>query len=207
MSEIFHGHLFWSTLLTLFVILDPPGLLPVFVGLTGRMDAAGRNTAAWKAAAVAFGVIGAFAVFGRSILDYLHISVAALQVSGGLLLLLVALQLLMGLAGEVSPEAGVNVAVVPLGTPLLAGPGAIVATMLAVQQRPGIGGYLSVGLALVTAMGLVWVFLRFAVVIGRLLRHSGTVLASRIAGLLLAAIAVQMVADGVFGFLADQAAR
>lgn len=200
MIEIFQGHLFVSTLLTLLVILDPPGLLPVFVGLTQRMGATERHSAAWKASLVAFGVIASFAVFGRSILDYLHISVAALQVSGGVLLLLVALQLLMGHSDEATPESGVNVAVVPLGTPLLAGPGAIVVTMLAVQGRPGVAGYVSVGLALTAAMGLVLVFLRFAGVISRLLRRSGTVLASRVAGLLLAAIAVQMVADGVFGF-------
>lgn len=197
----FDVHQFLSTLLTLFVILDPPGLLPVFVGLTRSMTAAERNVAAAKASLTAFGVIAVFAVFGRSILDYLHISVPALQVSGGLLLLLVSLQLLLGMEAEPSSEEGVNVAIVPLGTPLLAGPGAIVATMLAVQHNPGLGGYLAVGLALVTAMGLVYLFLRFASRIRKLLRRSGTVLASRIAGLLLAAIAAQMMADGVQGFI------
>jgi len=96
----------------------------------------------------------------------------------------------------------VNVAIVPLGTPLMAGPGAIVATMLAVQRSPGLAGYLTVALALITVMFLVWVFLRYAGLIRAILRESGTVLASRIAGLLLSAIAVQMVADGIFGFIA-----
>ena len=125
MPFAFDVHQFLSTLLTLFVILDPPGLLPVFVGLTRSMTAADRNVAAAKASLTAFGVIAVFAVFGRSILDYLHISVPALQVSGGLLLLLVSLQLLLGMEAEPSGEEGVNVAIVPLGTPLLAGPGAI----------------------------------------------------------------------------------
>ena len=110
-----------------------------------------------------------------------------------------ALELLMGKAEDPVAHQGVNVAIVPLGTPLMAGPGAIVATMLAVQRSPGFAGYLTVALALVTVMFLVWVFLRYAGLIRALLRESGTVLASRIAGLLLSAIAVQMVADGSVG--------
>ena len=199
------GQLLLTTAVTLFVIVDPPGLLPVFLGLTSRITAAERNSAATKSSLVAFGVIAAFALFGQQILTYLHVSVTALQVSGGLLLLIVALELLTGKGGDPVLHKGVNVAIVPLGTPLMAGPGAIVATMLAVQSAPFPTGHLSVGLALVIVMGLVWVFMRFAGVIRSVLRESGTMLASRIAGLLLAAIAVQMVADGVFGFMAEAA--
>jgi multiple antibiotic resistance protein len=199
------GQLLLTTAVTLFVIVDPPGLLPVFLGLTSRLTAAERNSAATKSSLVAFGVIAAFALFGQQILTYLHVSVPALQVSGGLLLLIVALELLTGKGGDPVLHKGVNVAIVPLGTPLMAGPGAIVATMLAVQSAPFPTGHISVGLALVIVMGLVWVFMRFAGVIRSVLRESGTMLASRIAGLLLAAIAVQMVADGVFGFMAQAA--
>ena len=199
------GQLLLTTAVTLFVIVDPPGLLPVFLGLTSRLTPAERNSAATKSSLVAFGVIAAFALFGQQILTYLHVSVPALQVSGGLLLLIVALELLTGKGGDPVLHKGVNVAIVPLGTPLMAGPGAIVATMLAVQSAPFPTGHLSVGLALVIVMGLVWVFMRFAGVIRSVLRESGTMLASRIAGLLLAAIAVQMVADGVFGFMAAAA--
>jgi multiple antibiotic resistance protein len=141
-------------------------------------------------------------MFGRQILDYLQVSVPAMSVSGGLLLLLVALELLMGKTEEPTSHQGVNVAVVPLGTPLMAGPGAIVATMLAVQRQPDLIGYLTVAAALIVVMALVWIFLRYAYLIRAVLRESGTVLASRIAGLLLSAIAVQMVADGIFGFIA-----
>lgn len=204
MGQFFDVALFVSTAVTLFVIVDPPGLLPVFLGLTNSLNARQRRRAGDRASAVAFGVISVFALFGRQILDYLHVSVPAMQVSGGLLLLLVALDLLMGKATEPIAHDGVNVAIVPLGTPLMAGPGAIVATMLAVQQAPGLTGYLTVGLALITVMALVWVFLRYAGLIRAVLRESGTVLASRIAGLLLSAIAIQMVADGVFGFIAAQ---
>ncbi len=194
-----------TTAVTLFVIVDPPGLLPVFLGLTSPLSPADRRAAASKSSIVAFGVISIFAVFGQQILDYLHVSVPALQVSGGLLLLIISLELLTGRGGDPVLHKGVNVAIVPLGTPLMAGPGAIVATMLAVQAEPFPTGHLTVGLALVIVMGLVWVFLRYAGLIRSILRESGTMLASRIAGLLLAAIAVQMVADGVFGFIAAQA--
>jgi multiple antibiotic resistance protein len=202
MPVVFNLDLFLTTAVTLFVIVDPPGLLPVFLGLTRSMDVHDRRRAARRAAAVAFGVIAVFAIFGRQILDYLQVSVPAMSVSGGLLLLLVALELLTGRFEEPTSTAGVNVAIVPLGTPLLAGPGAIVATMLAVERQPDLAGYLTVFAALIVVMLLVWLALRYSDVLRTLLRESGTVLASRIAGLLLSAIAVQMVADGVFGFIA-----
>lgn len=202
MDQFFNVQLFLTTAVTLLVIVDPPGLLPVFLGLTNTLNAKQRRRAADRASLVAFGVIAVFALFGKQILDYLQVSVPALQVSGGLLLLLIALELLMGKGEHPVSHAGVNVAIVPLGTPLMAGPGAIVAIMLAVHRAPNLDGYLTVALALVTVMFLVWVFLRYAGLIRALLRESGTVLASRIAGLLLSAIAVQMIADGVFGFIA-----
>ncbi len=194
--------LFLSTLLTLFVILDPPGLLPVFLGLTRTMSPQERHQAARSAAVVAFGIIAVFAIFGRFILDYLHVSIEALQTSGGLLLLLVAMQLLTGGSADHSIDEGTNIAIVPLGIPLLAGPGSIVAMMLAVEGAAGVDlGYLWVGLALVVCMLLVWLFLHFASGVRRVLGESGTVLFTRIAGMLLAAIAVQMLADGVLAFL------
>jgi multiple antibiotic resistance protein len=201
-DQFFDVELFLTTAVTIFVIVDPPGLLPVFLGLTKSLGSRQRRRAADRASAVAFGVIAVFAIFGKQILDYLQVSVPALQVSGGLLLLLIALELLMGKGEDPVSHDGVNVAIVPLGTPLMAGPGAIVATMLAVQRSPSLAGYLTVALALITVMFLVWVFLRYAGLIRAILRESGTVLASRIAGLLLSAIAVQMVADGIFGFIA-----
>ena len=200
--------LFVSTLITLIVIMDPPGAVPIFLALTARMTGAERSAAARRASLVAFGVIALFAIFGQRILDYLHVSIAALQGAGGLLLLLVALQLLTGQESEAMADAGVNVAMVPLGTPLLAGPGAIVAMMLAVQQAgagAGLPGYVAVGLALLGTMAVVYLFLRFASVVRRVLGESGTVLATRIAGLLLSAIAVQMVASAVRAFVTEGA--
>ena len=197
-------HLFVSTFLTLFVILDPPGLLPVFLGLTRRHSTGERRAVAWRSTLVALGVIAGFAIFGRQILAYLHITVPSLQVSGGLLLALVALEMLMGTSdGELNQDGGDRqVSVVPIGIPLLAGPGSIVAMMVAVDRAGDALGYATVSLALAAAMLSVWLFLRFGLTIRRFLGESGITLLSRIAGMLLAAIAVQMVVDGVMGFIA-----
>jgi multiple antibiotic resistance protein len=189
-----------SMFVTLLVIMDPPGILPVFLGLTKSLTHKQRVAAARRAALVALGVITAFGVFGQQILSYLHISLPALQGAGGLLLLLVALELLTGKESEQHADVGVNVAMVPLGTPLLAGPGAIVATMLEVQKADAASEYAAVAIALAGALVVVWLFLRFA---GRVhgLLDSGTTLLTRIAGLLLSAIAVQMLANSVRAFV------
>ena len=134
MSAVLDAQLLGSVFVTLFVIMDPPGTVPIFLALTSAMTGRQRVLAARQAVFVAFGVIVAFAVFGRALLSYLHISLPALQGAGGLLLLLVALELLTGKEEAPGSAEGVNVALVPLGTPLLAGPGAIVATMVFVQQ-------------------------------------------------------------------------
>ncbi len=193
---------FWEVFVTLFVIIDPAGTVPVFLGLTRGRSRRDRNQLAWQATIVAFSVIVAFALFGRTILDYLGVALPALEGAGGLLLLLVALELLTGKAGEPS-EAEVeraNVAFVPLGTPLLAGPGAIVATMLYVQRIHGVGDGFALAGAMVAVALAVWLAMRFALVIHRLLTDNGVELVTRIAGLLLAAIAVQLVANSAIAF-------
>lgn len=201
MQVPFDSLTFASAFVTLLVIMDPPGAIPIFLALTAPLTTRAKRAAARRASIVALFVIASFAVFGRYILDYLHISVAALQGAGGLLLLIVALQLLTGAESEQHADAGVNVALVPLGTPLLAGPGAIVATMLAVQNAKTGAQLVSVALALVAAITVVWLTFRYAGLLGRVLRESGIVLLTRIAGLLLSAIAVQMVADSVIAFV------
>ncbi|ACQ81153.1 multiple antibiotic resistance (MarC)-related protein protein [Beutenbergia cavernae DSM 12333] len=205
MSSIIDVTLFSTTFLTLFVIMDPPGTVPVFLALTSTMTAKQRARAALQAVYVAFGVIMAFTLFGQAILRFLHISVPALQASGGLLLLLVALELLTGKAEEPQPSGrGVNVALVPLGTPLLAGPGAIVASMLAVQQGDGdVASWVAIIAAIVLVHVSLWIAMRFAGVIHRVLGEGGTTLVTRIAGLLLAAIAVQLIADAVRAFVLE----
>jgi len=189
---------FWEVFVTLLVITDPPGIVPVFIAMTADHSATERKRLAWQAAVVALGVIVVFAVFGRQILAYLGVQLPSLQAAGGLLLLLVALELLTGKADPAELErAKANVAFVPLGTPLLAGPGAIVATMLFVQRIGSVGGAVAFGAAIVAVVAALWLAMRFSGVILRLLRGSGVELLTRIAGLLLSAIAVQLIVDAV----------
>ncbi|WP_421734548.1 MarC family protein [Cellulomonas sp.] len=204
MSDVFDAYLFASVFITLFVIMDPPGVVPIFLGLTGAMTRQQRNRAARQAVLVALGVIVAFALFGQSLLDYMHITLPALQASGGLLLLLIAMELLTGKMEEPQPSGNgkVNVALVPLGTPLLAGPGAIVATMVFVQQSDKtVADWVAIAAGVVAVHVALYLAMRFANVIHRILGESGTILVTRIAGLLLAAIAVQLVADAVTAFI------
>ncbi|MEU1587213.1 MarC family protein [Micromonospora sp. NPDC005710] len=193
--------LFGEVFVTLLVITDPPGMMPIFLALTGPLPARDRNRAAWQAVALALGVIVIFAVAGQTLLDYLHVDLPALQAAGGLLLVLVALELLTGKTDGPSSEATSNIALVPLGTPLLAGPGAIVATMLFVQQADGIADFTAIALAILAVMLAVWIVLRFSGGIVKILRPGGIEVLTRIAGLLLAAIAVQLIADAVFAFV------
>jgi multiple antibiotic resistance protein len=194
--------LFGEVFVTLLVIVDPPGMVPVFLALTGTLPAKERARAGTQAVLLALGVIVIFAVAGQTLLDYLHVQLPALQGAGGLLLVLVALQLLTGKTDEPSEQGGTtNVALVPLGTPLLAGPGAIVATMLFVQRADGLNDYTVIGLGILAVMMTVWLVLRFSGGIVKLLRPGGIEVLTRIAGLLLAAIAVQLIADAVAAFV------
>lgn len=202
MSSVLDVQLFISVFVTLFVIMDPPGTVPIFLALTSSMTRQQRARAARQAILVAFGVIVGFALFGQSVLNYLHVSLPALQGAGGLLLLLVAMELLTGKLDNNEALEGTqgNVALVPLGTPLLAGPGAIVATMVYVQQATAPPDWVAIALGVVLVHICLYLSMRFANAIHRVLKDSGTLLVSRIAGLLLAAIAVQLLADAVLAF-------
>ncbi|SLM95083.1 MarC family protein [Brachybacterium nesterenkovii] len=187
---------------TLFVIVDPPGTIPIFMALTNTMAAKQRSRAALVATGVGMLVIVGFAVFGQFILTYMHITLPALQFAGGLLLLLIALQLLAGQEGEMAATDGVNVALVPLGTPLLGGPGAIVAVMLFVNRAGGEGPKIAgIVVALLAIALMMYTFMRFSGVIARVLGDGGVTLVTRISGVLLSAISVQMLFDSVHSVL------
>jgi multiple antibiotic resistance protein len=204
MNEIVAGTLLAEVFITLFVIVDPPGTIPLFLALTSGVSPRQRKRAAWQAVAVAFLVIVSFALFGRQLLTYLHISLPALQCAGGLLLLLVALELLTGKEETPNSAKDVNVALVPLGTPLLAGPGAIVATMVFVERIDDWPTFAAVALGVIGVHLMLWLFMRYSVVILRLIKESGVTLVTRISGLLLSAIAVQLVADAIRAFIAGE---
>jgi multiple antibiotic resistance protein len=197
------AQLFISVFVTLIVIMDPLGTLPIFLALTATAEPRERSRAARQAVAVALVVIVVFAIFGQGILGYLHVTLPALQGAGGLLLLLIALELLTD-RSDTQPVAteGVNVAFVPLGTPLLAGPGAIVATMVFVNRIHGVPDVVAVALGVLGVHLVLYLTMRFGGVLLRLLGRNGIGLVTRISGLLLSAIAVQLVADAVRAFVA-----
>lgn len=200
MNWVLDSQLLGETFITLTVIMDPPGILPVFLALTARGTSAERSRSALQAVWVSLTVVVLFAVFGQGILNYLNVSLPALQCSGGLLLLLIALELLTGKDADPESTEGVNVAFVPLGTPLLAGPGAIVTTMVFVHGAGTEGQKASVALGILAVHALLYLTLRFSTLVHRVLRENGVTLVTRIAGLLLSAIAVQMIADAVEAF-------
>ena len=194
---------FGAVFVTMLVIMDPIGNVPIFLSVTRRLSPKQRSRSALLAVVTAALVIAGFAVGGRQVLGFLDVSVPALQGAGGLLLLLVALQLLTSDDddSEAAPIDHVAVAMVPLGTPLLAGPGAIVAAIVFVQNSSTARERWSIAGALTVVLLLVYLMMRFAELVNRVLGRSGILLLSRIAGLLLAAIAVQMIADSVIGFV------
>ena len=182
--SLFDVTLFATAFATLTVIMDPIGTVPVFLGLTARYSQPKQRRAAIQATSVSFGVILTFAILGGQILRLLHISMEALQLSGGVLLFLVAMELL-------------------LGTPLLAGPGSIVAVMVAVGQAgTNVGSWIAVIVAVVLAHIVMWLTMRFSLMLSRLLGPGGIMLLTKISGLLLAAIATQLIMEGIFQFIA-----
>lgn len=193
-----------TAFVTLLVILDPLGLLPLFIALTGSRSAAERRRLAWLAASVAGGLILFFALLGGIILDYLKVSVDALAVAGGIYLFLLALEMLRGHwdhdddAGQ--PPTDRRIALVPLATPLMAGPGAIGATLVLLSQAPDRASWLAVLIGIGGAVLLTGIVLRLG---SRLADHlSPTIVAlmTRVMGLLLAAVSVQLVFDGTRGW-------
>lgn len=193
------AELFLTTLVTVLVIMDPVGNVPIFLALTRDQTATQRKRSALLATVVAGAVIFLFALAGEQVLELVGISLEALQIAGALLLLIIGYELLnpegAGVMAAAGPDA--NVALVPLGTPLLAGPGAIAATMLAIADAGSWADRLTVLGALVVALVAVWLAMRFATVLSRWLKPSLIALLSRVLGLIVAAIGVQLLAEAI----------
>jgi multiple antibiotic resistance protein len=190
-----------TTFVTLTVIMDPVGIAPIFIATTARLEQGARQRAAIRAVLAAGGLILGFALFGGLVLDYLNVSVDSLSIAGGLLLLLVALEMLRGMD---YPEDGANapdVALVPLATPLLAGPGAIATVIVLNRQQHDFGGKLSVVAGILLALVVVGVVMLAAERLSRVIPGSLIHFLTRVFGLLLSAIAVQLVVNGVRGIV------
>jgi multiple antibiotic resistance protein len=189
---------FGETFVTLFVITDPLGNAPIFVAITRNLTPHERQRAAIRAVVAAGILIVGFAAFGEFVLRYLHVSIGSLSIAGGLLLMLVSLEMLRGAdfpgADGSQPE---DVALVPLATPLVAGPGAIATSIVLWRQHPGVEGHAAVLVAIVLAVGCVGAALLVAERVTRATSTAVLSLLTRVFGLLLSAIAVQLVVDGV----------
>ncbi|QOQ38504.1 MarC family protein [Trueperella pecoris] len=196
----FDGALFASAFATLLVIIDPPGNVPVFMALTRALNKSERKKVAFQANFIAMVLLLLFGFFGFVLFGYMGISAEALQISGGVLLLLVALQLLTGKEEDPGSAGGtIAVAMVPLGTPLLAGPGSIVAFMLLMRDSGDVWGQVAVVAAAASVLLISWMSMHFAGAIMRLLGEAGVMLLTRLSGMLLAAIATQLIISGVLG--------
>ncbi|VEI13945.1 MarC family protein [Trueperella bialowiezensis] len=197
------GAIFASAFTTLLVIIDPPGNVPVFMALTRSMSKQNRKKVAFQANFIALILLLVFGFFGFHLFNWMGISASALQLSGGLILLLVALQLLTGKEQDPGDAGGsIHVAMVPLGMPLLAGPGAIVAFMLLMRDANGsIIDTLTVIAAMTLVLIISWIAMHFSGAIMRVLGEAGVMLLTRLSGMLLAAIATQLMIAGVIGVI------
>jgi multiple antibiotic resistance protein len=195
-----------SALITLFVVVDPIAMAPTFLVVTTGMPRAARKSVAVRASVIAGSILVGAALVGDRLLNVFEISLPAFRIAGGLLLFWIATEMVFGIrsrnegeAAEQAMEERVrNVAAFPLAIPLLAGPGAITATVLLAGQANGnlllLGALVVVALLVATSCLVTFVF---AERISGLLGMTGNIVLSRLLGVLLAALAVQYVVDGI----------
>jgi multiple antibiotic resistance protein len=197
---------FLNALITLLVTIDPLGLAPVFIVLTTGMAGSARRQTAYRASAVAGGVLIGFALIGEPLIGFLGISLPAFRISGGLLLFAIAFEMVFGARVERKTSTAQtaaerdelsHVAVFPLAIPLISGPGAISATILLSSRAPSAWAMILLLAIIVMMVGLCLAVFLVANKAERLLGETGRIVVSRLLGLLLAALSVQFVADGI----------
>jgi multiple antibiotic resistance protein len=199
-----------SALVTLFVVVDPVGLTPTFLAVTHRIPRAARKNVALRASLIAGAILIGTALIGDWLFHTLGISLAAFRIAGGLLLFSIAFEMLFGVRmrreGEVAEEAleehARDIAAFPLAIPLMAGPGAITATILLAGRANGDPIYLGFLIALI-ALGVVCCFAVFMAAerVSRMLGITGNIVLSRLLGVILAGLAVQFIINGVEALL------
>jgi multiple antibiotic resistance protein len=190
---------FGETFVTLIVIMDPIGAAPIFVSLTRKLSQVDRRRAALRAAAAALGLVLVFAAFGEAILRYLSVSIESLSIAGGLLLLLLALEMLRGLDAPDEGDICGDVALVPLASPLVAGPGAIATAIVLARRYGSTDGRIGVYLGIVCAVAVVGVSLLVADWVAQRIPPAITHFLTRVLGLLLAGIGIQLILNGIHG--------
>ncbi|OSP55415.1 MarC family protein [Pseudoruegeria sp. SK021] len=188
---------------TIFVVIDPVGMAPIFVAMTSDMAPAHRRAVAIRACVIAAGILMVFGLFGNALLSTLGISLAAFRIAGGLLLFLIAVDMLFEKRterreGREADADNHDPSVFPLATPLIAGPGSMAAMILLNSGNEVTWlDRLEVQLVMLTVVGLVLILFFLSAVIARLLGRTGILVVTRLLGMLLAALSVQFVLNGL----------
>lgn len=212
LCQVMNSDLLINAIVTLLVTIDPPGLAPLFLAVTRGMDKAQRRSVAMRATLIGFGLLVGFAIAGTIILTLFGVTLAAFRVAGGLLLFWIAFEMIFEKRQErhentaekaVSDDHVRSVAVFPLAIPLIAGPGAISATIL-------LAGDFSTAVertALIAIIGAIiattYAVFLLAERVDGLLGETGRSVLTRLLGVILSALAVQFVADGVKALIAS----
>jgi multiple antibiotic resistance protein len=204
--------LFLSAFITFFVVIDPPGCAPIYASLTKGANAAQRRAMAIRATVVAAGILFIFALFGEKLLGALHIELNSFRIAGGIMLFLIAIDMVFEKRTERREERAQkiidtpeieDVSIFPMAMPMIAGPGSIASVMLLMSQNEGIERASIILSALGAVLLLTLLALLAAGPIMRVLGSQAEAVITRLLGVLLAALAAQFVIDGLrvsFGF-------
>lgn len=200
-----------TAFLTMFVAIDPPGLAPLFIAVTASMTALERRAVAARAVVIAFCVLAAAALGGKALLEALGVGIPAFRIAGGLLLLSIAIEMVFEKRQErqartaekaITIDHIKSVAAFPLAIPLMSGPGAITATIVqASAAKDNMFNFAALVGILFVIIGMCYVVFLLAERIDRLLGVTGRVVLNRLLGVLLAAIAVQVIGEGIIAFI------
>jgi multiple antibiotic resistance protein len=198
--------LFVSAFVTFFVVIDPPGCAPIFASLTGGATPAHRRAMAIRSVAIASGILLFFALFGEDLLRALGVSLAAFRIAGGIMLFMIALDMVFERrtqrretrAQQVSATPEIeDISVFPMAIPMIAGPGSIASIMLLMAKSEGLERSLIVLGALASILVLTLIALLAAGPLMRILGHKIEAMITRVLGVILGALAAQFVIDGV----------
>ena len=209
-----------AAFITILVVVDPPGVVPIFVALTKQEQPGRRRAILIRAVLIAFGVALFFLIAGRAVLSYLGVTVHAFSISGGILLFVAAMPMLFGQRGGLqAPEgkergahaadgkesatrtSGDDISVFPLAMPLLSGPGTIATILLLTSQADGdVKRLAAIGAAIAAVFLVSFVVLYMGARLIGMVGEGGVHIATRVMGIVLAALAVQYVLNGVTGY-------
>ena len=197
--------LFVSALVTFLVVIDPPGCAPIFAALTGDASPAHRRAMAIRSVLIASGILLFFGLLGEDLLSALGISLGAFRIAGGIMLFLIAIDMVFekrterreNRAQEVNASEAEDISVFPMAIPMIAGPGSIASVMLLMARSDGLPESLLVLAALIATLLLTLAALLAAGPLMRLMGHRMEAMITRILGVVLAALAAQFVIDGI----------